>query len=358
MVDRRRAEPLYLQIENHIRSEIEQGKIKIGDKLMSETEMQRFYGVARPTIRAALSRLVSEGCLRKEHGLGTFCVARPQREQRINVDVVTNQSDSYFYPYILKGVSEVFERNNCNLLLHDSSGSLGRTVEILRRTLERGTDGIIVPAGHIGDREWEEFCAVLEQYRQAKIPTVVMMGPSPLPGGVGFAIDQVYGAQLSAQYLLDCGHRRLLGLFCYPNSEFSCRERLKGFQNAISLVPDAKSWHLIGQETYEPEVLRMIREEGITAIQCFNDQVAVQCLRLLVENGYRVPDDISLVGFDDTELSRTSIPALTTIVHPKDHLGSEAAEAIIHMVRYPGEPQEGVVYRPGLVIRQSVRKLE
>ena len=114
MVDRRNPVPLYIQVKNHIISEIEKGNIRIGDKLMSETKMQQFYGVTRPTIRAALAGLVAEGCLRKEHGLGTFCVAYPQKERFVNVDVITNQSDSYFYPYVLKGVSQVFEKNKCS----------------------------------------------------------------------------------------------------------------------------------------------------------------------------------------------------------------------------------------------------
>ena len=72
MIDRNSFDPLYVQVKNHITSAIESGEIKIGDKLMSENEMLKFYGVGRVTIRNALSELVAEGCLRKEQGLGTF----------------------------------------------------------------------------------------------------------------------------------------------------------------------------------------------------------------------------------------------------------------------------------------------
>ena len=66
MIDRNSMEPLYVQVKNHIITSIENGELKIGDKLMSENEMLKFYGVGRVTIRNALSELVAEGCLRKK----------------------------------------------------------------------------------------------------------------------------------------------------------------------------------------------------------------------------------------------------------------------------------------------------
>ena len=360
MIDRSSSEPLYLQVQNHIREQIEQGVITIGSKLMSENEMQRFYGVARPTVRAALANLVNEGCLRKEHGRGTFCVSYPRRGRIITVDVIANQSDSYFYPYYLKGVSEVLEHEHCNLLLHDSRRSASHVAELLRRALERGTDGVIMPSIRPQDPAMDALNAVLEQYCAAKIPVVVLMSSTRLKGGINFTIDSVYGAKLAAQYLLDCGHRRLLGLFHFPDNKKGAYDRLSGFLSAIQQAPDAKGFYVYEEENPDQlneKILRILREERITAVQCYNDAVAVDCLRLLVENGYRVPEDISLMGFDDTELSRASIPTLTTVVHPKDQLGAEAAAALLRLIRNPDEHQEGVVYRPGLVIRQSVRSL-
>ena len=131
---------------------------------------------------------------------------------------------------------------------------------------------------------------------------------------------------------------------------------MDGFRRAFRGVPDTEIYEITTPD-YNEQVLRLVREEKITAIQCYNDHVAVECLRLLLENGFRVPQDVSLVGFDDSELSRNSIPRLTTMTHPKDHLGSAAAEAILRKIRNPEEKQESVTYRPGLVIRQSVRDL-
>ena len=96
MVDRNSFEPLYFQVKRDIQEQILSGKIKIGDKLMSESEMICYYNVGRVTIRNALAELVSSGCLRKEQGLGTFCVALPRMEDRKNIDVLLNTGDRIF----------------------------------------------------------------------------------------------------------------------------------------------------------------------------------------------------------------------------------------------------------------------
>ena len=355
MIDRNSMEPLYVQVKNHIISSIENGEIKIGDKLMSENEMLRFYGVGRVTIRNALSELVSEGCLRKEQGLGTFVMTYPKKAKRLNIDVLLDAGDTYFVPaYMLKGISPVLEQNNCNLLMHDTKHDNRHIVQLMQSILDRGTDGVLVePVFHTPCSE--EMDGVLARYARAEIPVVAMLGKISHENVINLNIDDEYGTEVATRYLLECGHRRILGLF-YEKDRNPVR-RVKGFRNAFRGASDADAYE-ITTAGWEEEVLHLVREKKITAIQCYNDHVAVECLRVLVENGIRVPQDISLVGFDDSEIAQNSIPRLTTMTHPKDHLGRAAAEAVLRRIRNPEEMIESVTYRPGLVIRQSVLDLK
>ena len=84
MINRTSGMPLYIQLADKIRQEIREGKINPGDKLMSESEMVKYYQIGRLTIREALSVLVNEGLLIKHHGKGTFCAAVPSDEARLN----------------------------------------------------------------------------------------------------------------------------------------------------------------------------------------------------------------------------------------------------------------------------------
>ena len=106
MIDRKSFEPMYQQIKRDIEQQILSGEIKIGDKLMSETEMLEHYHVARMTVRAALTELVNNGCLAKERGRGTFCVALP-RQAKKSIDVLLDTGDNYFAPYFLSSFSNI-----------------------------------------------------------------------------------------------------------------------------------------------------------------------------------------------------------------------------------------------------------
>ena len=354
MIDRNSMEPLYVQVKNHIITSIENGELKIGDKLMSENEMLKFYGVGRVTIRNALSELVAEGCLRKEQGLGTFVMAYPKRAKRLNIDVLLDAGDTYFAPaYMLKGISPVLEQNNCNLLMHDTKHDNHHIVQLLENILDRGTDGVLVAPV---SRSWssQEMIDVLNRYKRAEIPVVVMLGKMPCDSVISLNIDDEYGTEIATRYLLECGHRKILGLF--HEKDRNPARRVQGFRRAFRDVPDAEVYE-ITEPNWAAGVMELVRNRKITAIQCYNDHIAVECLRLLVENGIRVPQDISLVGFDDSEIAQNSIPRLTTMTHPKDHLGRAAAEAVLRQIRNPQEKLEDVTYRPGLVIRQSVLNL-
>jgi len=354
MIDRNSMEPLYVQVKNHIITSIENGELKIGDKLMSENEMLKFYGVGRVTIRNALSELVAEGCLRKEQGLGTFVMAYPKKAKRLNIDVLLDAGDTYFVPaYVLKGISPVLEQNNCNLLMHDTKHDSEHIIHLLESILDRGTDGVLMQPV-FRDFRSAEMDAVMERYDRAGVPVVILLGSIPNENCIYLAIDDEYGTEIATRYLLECGHRKILGLF--HEKDRNPTHRLQGFRKAFQGVADAEVFEII-TPNWEKEVLHLVRDKKITAIQCYNDHVAVECLRVLVENGIRVPQDISLVGFDDSEIAQNSIPRLTTMTHPKDHLGRAAAEAVLRRIRNPSEVVEGVTYRPGLVIRQSVRNL-
>ena len=351
MIDRSNFEPLYLQVKKDIIEKIEDGRIQIGDKLMSENEMLQYYGVGRVTIRSALAELVAEGCVRKEHGLGSFCVAYPKK-QRLNIDVLVDSASIYFTPYVLKGISRVLEQNNCNLLLHDTGNSAAQIKQQLALILKKGSDGILLQPSTVEMCD-EELIAMVSKFHTMGIPVVQVCGSIAELNCSGLSIDDYYGACTAAKYLLECGHKRILGLF--NNNQHGTRIRRQGFLDTLERIPGVNIFTLTAPGNHSAEILRLVREEGVTAIQCCNDLVAVECLCLLNENGVRVPDDVSLIGYDNIEMSLSTVPQLTTISHPKDHLGGDAAKTLLLQIQSGKRTSNQVVYRPDLVIRQSVQ---
>ncbi len=101
----------------------------------------------------------------------------------------------------------------------------------------------------------------------------------------------------------------------------------------------------------------MKEEQALDGIICYNDQIASLMLDKLTENGYHIPDDLSIVGTDDSSLSHLGNKKLTTLTHPKEKLGQDAARWIVTTIE-KGQAQPNILYEPVLVERETVKENE
>ena len=352
MIDRTSYEPMYHQIKCDIEEQILDGRIKIGDKLMSEAEMIRHYQVGRVTIRNALAELVANGCLRKEQGLGTFCVALPKRGEQRNIDVMLNTVDTYFTPYFLSGIGRVLNARGYNLILHDTRDTMDSIAQILMQLLDRGTDGIILQP-YTGNQKVLPECAdAIRLCAERKVPLITIDGQFVGLESSCILNDDEQGCYLAAQHLIRMGHKDILGLFRNRRRDSSLRTA--GFCRAIEEA--GLPVRILDADTAPAEEwVRMIREEAVTGIVCYNDYLAVECYHCFDKYGIQVGKDVSVIGFDDTELSSTSIPRITTVSHPKDIMGEQAAMYLTDWIEGKTEPPYHHVFQPKLVSRESVR---
>lgn len=353
MLDHSSFEPLYHQIKRDIEEQILDGRIKIGDKLMSENEMLSYYNVGRMTVRNALAELVASGCLRKEQGKGTFCAAMPKQQGRRNVHVLLNTADRYFTPYFLSGISRVLDGAKCNLLLQDTWDSMDHIATLLEQAVEQGTCGIILQPYTGADHVLEGCANAISRCKELGVPLITLDGKFK-------DIDTAYiinhderGGEMATQHLIDMGHTNILGLFRgrYRDAKF----RANGYRTAMEKA--GLPVHILDADiTKEDEWISYIHREKITGIVCYNDYLAVKCYHCFDRNNIRVGEDISVIGFDDTELSRTSLPRITTVTHPKDAMGQRAAQYILDCINGNGEKTFHYVYEPDLICRDSTRR--
>lgn len=352
MVDRSSYVPMYQQVKADIEAQILDGRIKIGDKLMSEAEMIRHYGVGRVTVRNALAELVASGCLRKEQGLGTFCAALPRREAAKKIDVLLNTADRSFTPYFLSGIDRALEGKNCDMILHDTRDDMENITRLLAQALERGTNGVILqPCTQVAQIP-EECVRLIGVYAQQDIPLVTMDGSLPLENIPCVLNDDTRGCYMATQYLAAMGHRRILGLF--RNRYRDSAARAEGYRQALR--EEGLLEYILDADATSPEQwLAYIQKEEITAVVCYNDYLAVKCYHCFDSHGIRVGEQISVVGFDDTEVARSALPGMTTVTHPKDRMGEKAAQYVLTPPKDRQEP-DLYVFQPELICRNSVRK--
>jgi DNA-binding LacI/PurR family transcriptional regulator len=185
-------------------------------------------------------------------------------------------------------------------------------------------------------------------------PPVVVVGGDPAIGAPTVTIDQVEGARLATRHLLDLGHR-LVHHVAGPKTWIDATARMRGWSEAHRTYPAPRGRSVAGDWTarrgYDAGK-RLARDADVTAVFAANDQTALGVIRGLHDAGRRVPEDVSVVGFDDTPESGFFLPPLTTIRQDFGEVGRRSVELLLSLA--DGDPVDRHVVVPAeLVVRES-----
>ncbi|MFZ0248668.1 MAG: LacI family DNA-binding transcriptional regulator [Acidimicrobiales bacterium] len=183
---------------------------------------------------------------------------------------------------------------------------------------------------------------------------LVVVGGDPAIGAPTVTIDQVEGARLATRHLLDLGHR-MVHHVTGPQTWIDATARMRGWSDAHRTYPAQRGRSVAGDWTarrgYEAGQ-RLARDADVTAVFAANDQTALGVIRGLHDAGRRVPEDVSVVGFDDTPESGFFLPPLTTIRQDFDEVGRRSVELLLSLA--DGDPVDRHVVVPAeLVVRES-----
>ncbi len=270
----------------------------------------------------------------------------------LSVGVVTQAIDSPFYGSALRGIEDQLSLAGYSPLFvsgHWIASHEARCIEVLR---SRRVDGIIVLTGRLGD------AALTATARQ--LPVVVTGRKLQAPGLYSLYFDDFEGARLATHHLLSLGHRRI-AFISGDMRHFDAKERQRGYRAAIEAagLPYDAALVLPGNFTEASGLMAVERlldsRAPFTAIFAANDQMAQGAGLGLYRRKLRVPDDVSLVGFDDLASSVYSMPPLSTVHHPVQEMGQLAAVAMLKLLA--GETPTSTPPAPRFMARESSRQL-
>lgn len=365
MADRNSQSPKYLQLKTQILSWITGGRFRPGDKLPSENELADQFGLSRQTVRQSIGALVQEGWLAREQGKGTF-VSRLPAERRTNSDnrtigIITTYISDYIFPSIVRGVEAALKERGYRLLLSSTDNRKDRERESLESMLGHGVCGLIVEPTKSaeGNPNFDNYLA-LEDHG---IPLVMINERYPDLECPSIRMDDEAGGFLAADHLLQLGHTRIAGFF--KTDDLQGVRRMKGFIRAFREHGVAVDQSLIvrySTEDKESKPLEALRhllktDHPPTGLVSYNDQLAIDLLDVIRELALRVPEDLSIVGYDDSFLATASEIKLTTLEHPKSALGELAAQWLIDRLETGNDSAAGdKLYAPKLIVRQSTAK--
>ncbi len=243
--------------------------------------------------------------------------------------LVISDIENPFFPELIKSFESACARERMEVLLCATSYDRGQAEKALRRMLENRVQGVAVMTSQFD----EELASRLTE---KDVPIVLLGSARPKKNRSSIAIDYQKGISDAVQHLFQLGHRSI-AIASGPLSQVSAVEYQTAVVDGLAKVGLNPFAVLEGDHRPESGALAVKTLLGglrrPTAIFCGNDRMAIGALGAAVELGFRVPEEVSIVGSDDIWMSRYCYPALTTVRIPRDVLGQLASDVLIKMVR-------------------------
>lgn len=355
--------PKYKEVVEWVLENINNGTFPMGGKLPSENELSARFNLSRQTIRHAIEVLEKQELVTRVQGSGTYVgesLKVKRTESYKNIAVISTYVDSYIFPPVLKGIERVLSKEGYTMQLAFTGNRIERESNILDHILEKGMiDGLIVesaksalpnPNLHYYRKLMEQGIPILffnSCYKELNLPLV--------------ALDDVQAGQKAAEYLIQNGHTSIGGIFKSDDGQGALRYTgyLRALQNAGLKLNSKIVFWLDTDDLETPEAWEdylFLRMEGCTAISCYNDEVAYLIAGICQKRGIKIPEQLSLIGIDNSELAVFGETKITSLPHPVEALGRKAAKNMIKLIENPNF-DANYMFDSEVIERESVKKI-
>jgi DNA-binding LacI/PurR family transcriptional regulator len=322
------------------------------DAVTSIREVARRANVSAATVSRAFAE---PGLVRQETLARVLAVAeelryRPSRAARSlttgktgNIGVIVPDLGNPFFPAILKGAQARAREADHAVFLADCEENPRLEIELVR-AMARQVDGVVICSSRLSET----------QLQQLLRDTTLVLLNRRVAGASAVQLDGAGGMRQAIEHLVALGHKRIAFLGG-PLSSWSGRERRRGLRASargkgleiVEFGPFAPHFEA-GQQGADLAVAA-----GVTAIIAFNDLMALGVLSRLVDRGIGVPDEISVVGFDDIPMANMATPHLTTVALPLEQAGRVAIELLLEQLAHPGSGTHEQGLAAQLIVRAS-----
>jgi LacI family transcriptional regulator len=304
------------------------------------------YGVAADTNARVLAVI-------EELGYEASLVAQSLRNHRTNVIGILVADLEPFSTELLKGAADAIRGTGFELVVYSAGGRTSDHVGWERRYLSRLTgtliDGAVLVTPTVTNVQYDAPIVAVDPHT----------GPSAL---LTIDSDNLRGGRLATAHLLDLGHRRIAMLTGRPDLQ-SAQLREQGYRQALADAGVPVDEDLIAFGEYDPEISvkaarrLLTRPDPPTAVFAANDLSAIATIEVAAELGLRVPEDLSVTGFDNVPESALCTPPLTTVNQPIRRMGQRAVELLVQLIRGEQPDSLHVTLETNLIVRQSTRAI-
>jgi DNA-binding LacI/PurR family transcriptional regulator len=264
-----------------------------------------------------------------------------------------------FYGQVMEGIEQILKKDNYNLLFKVINGEEKHDFDLINELINsRQVKGIILAGGRVDKK-------MIDRIRETDIPIVLIDNEIWTENIDSVITDNISGAMKVVDHLIELGHKKI-GFIGGPLSHVSLNERYIGYKEALKSNGINKDKKFITfcepqfevSDAYE-EMKKLLEklDELPTAFFAANDLIAIGAIKALKEANYLVPDDISIVGFDDIEMSKHVTPTLSTVKVSKEDMGIKGAKRILELIEAIDTKPHKIVLSVEPVYRESIANL-
>lgn len=261
-----------------------------------------------------------------------------------------------FYAELAAGVERSAHLHNYSLLICNCDELVERCVSNIELLESRCIDGFVMqPPETINDRP-ELLRTLTEKLNQCSIPYVILDRAIHNVYHDYVAADHKLGGILAVEHLVKLGHKRI-GCITGSMSDYGSKRRLAGYKEVLAYNNISYDPNLVYEGLYQAAAgyrgAKELFKQDVTAIFAFSDQIAVGVQKAATENGISIPNDLSLVGYDDSSIAHLCSVPLTTVHQPIELLGSRVCEILLDRINDPTKEHHDYFYPPVLIQRSS-----
>ncbi|MFE4713284.1 substrate-binding domain-containing protein [Paenibacillus sp. NPDC056722] len=350
--------PKYQMVKDYVLSQIENQEFTMDHRIPSESEFSKLLDVSSITVRKALSELVNEGVIYRVRGKGSFVASQAAVSEKTSnlVAFVISGVDLYdsSYMQIMRGIQSFLGKHGCKLIVEFVENDFEQERELVLGLIQTELRGLLIYSS-----DPDAAKSYLGEIRSKSIPFVMLdRSPSGYPVNV-VTCNNHDGAYEAVEYLIKQGHRKI-GFAAYDYHLSPEVDRYNGYCNAMSnsSVPLQDSFLFLDKKLDYVALARLVQNGELTALFCANDKRALEALEQLTALGIRIPDQLSLMGFDDFESAKFAKVALSTVKQYFDVLGYESADLLFRITEGSSYGNKKVMLPTSLVIRDSIKPVQ
>ncbi|MDH6674836.1 GntR family transcriptional regulator of arabinose operon [Paenibacillus sp. LBL] len=367
--------PLYQQIQDYIRHVIASENMKPGDRIPTEKELMDQFHVSKITVANALTGLANEKLIARVPGKGSFvaeeadippatstaAVAIKGREGTATglVGVIMPTIHDYFAIRLIDGIEQALNEKGYRSMIMLTDGKLDKEKNAIKELKALGAEGLLIfPVDE------ENYNEEILGMKLSGFPFILMDRYLPGVETHYIAADGRIGTRLAVEHLWELGHRDIAICSDSPLQTVTVQERIEGYMDGLKdkgalinpahMITDFKPLSVLKDAEAHP-LYRYIRNRMVTAYISLNGRLGVQIYQMAKQAGLRVPEDVSIVSFDDPTSIVEEFSIFTHVKQFERDMGYRAASKLLDILRDQGEMKSysKVLIEPELVIRQT-----